>query len=113
MRKLFVTFNQYDVLLVPFPFTDKAMAKKRPALVISPIDFNKTTKHIIFAMITSAGNWAFDIEVGDLKAAGLTSPCKIRMKLFTLDASLVDKKIGGLGNQDRDVVHAHLRALLG
>lgn len=108
-----MTFKKYDVLLLPFPFTDKGMSKKRPAVVISPLDFNKTTKHIIFAMITSSGHWAFDIEVGDLKTAGLTKPCKIRMKLFTLDESLVDKKIGGLGPQDIVLVDENLRTLMG
>ncbi len=106
-------FYKHDVLLVPFPFTDKAKAKKRPALVISPQEFNVSTKHIIFAMITTMGNWAFDIEIGDLKSAGLSHPCKIRMKLFTLDASLIDKKIGELGKQDRDMVDANIKTCFG
>jgi mRNA interferase MazF len=35
MRKLIVTYKQYDVVVVPFPFTDRTATKKRPALIIS------------------------------------------------------------------------------
>ena len=30
-----VTFEAYDVVVVPFPFSDRAASKRRPALVLS------------------------------------------------------------------------------
>ncbi len=30
-----MTYKQFDVVVVPFPFTDKAATKKRPALILS------------------------------------------------------------------------------
>lgn len=30
-----MTFNAFDVVVVPFPFTDKATTKRRPALILS------------------------------------------------------------------------------
>jgi len=44
--------DQWDVVRVPFPFTDKAAFKKRPALVLSNRAFNTTSSHTVMAMIT-------------------------------------------------------------
>ncbi|MBF0195885.1 MAG: hypothetical protein HQL71_15100 [Magnetococcales bacterium] len=30
-----VTYDVYDVVVVPFPFTDRSTSKRRPALVLS------------------------------------------------------------------------------
>jgi len=44
--------DQWDVARVPFPFTDRAAVKKRPALVLSTRRFNAAAGHTIMAMIT-------------------------------------------------------------
>ena len=81
-------FNMFDVVVVPFPFTDRSTTKRRPALVLSDAEnFNKQVGQSVLAMITSAQNfdWPLDVEIADLDAAGLTSASVVRMKLFTLD----------------------------
>ena len=83
-----VTPARFDIVVVPFPFTDKAAQKRRPALVISDSKaFNQPAGHSVMAMITSAGNapWPLDTHITDLKSAGLSAPSVVRMKLFTLD----------------------------
>ena len=100
-----MTYKQFDVVVVPFPFTDSSATKKRPALVISnAATFNKSTKKSVMAMITTASHasWALDVPITDLASAGLKAKSIIRMKLFTLDDALVIKKIGKLGASDRD-----------
>ena len=37
--------NRYDVVEVPFPFTDKPVYKTRPAIVISHESFQESTAH--------------------------------------------------------------------
>lgn len=97
-----MTFDGFDVIIVPFPFTDRATTKRRPALVLSNAAFNTATGHIIAAMITSAKQsaWDSDVAITDLAAAGLAVPCVVRMKLFTLEAGLVLRRAGQLAAAD-------------
>jgi mRNA interferase MazF len=111
-----VTFDRYAVVRVPFPFTDRTTSKNRPALVLSdPVTFNAPAGHSVMAMITSEDNppWPLDCKLGDLAAAGLPTPSKVRFKLFTLDHRLVRGEIGRLSPADADLVSAGLTELLG
>lgn len=114
--RLTVSYERFDVVKVPFPFTDKAQAKKRPALILSAnTPFNAPARHSVLAMITSAKNsaWPLDVGVTDLTAAGLPAPSVVRMKLFTLDHRLVLGKIGCLGASDEAAVTRALEKLCG
>lgn len=56
--------------MVPFPFTDKAATKRRPALVLSDsVTFNQRAGQCVMAMITSAveNTWPQDVSIADLK----------------------------------------------
>ena len=110
-----MTYKPFDVVVVPFPFTDIKADKRRPALVLSSdVKFNKKSGHAVLAMITSRKNpdWPLDTTITDNHQAGLKAPSKIRMKLFTLDNRLIVKKIGNLAGQDGRAVAKALRSLL-
>lgn len=103
------TFRQYEVVVVPFPFTDSNSSKRRPALVLSDSSNFKNDKSIL-AMITSSSHqpWSLDVEIEDLIEAGLKSPSIVRMKLFTLDNSLVVRIIGRLSKKDSEKMSQNL-----
>ena len=109
-----LTCKQYDVVVVPFPFTDSNSTKRRPALVLSDPSSFKIDKSIL-AMITSSSHhpWSLDVEIEDLATAGLKTSSIIRMKLFTLDNSLIIKTIGKLGEIDREKIELDLVKLFG
>ena len=68
-------FEQFDVVRVPFPFTDRTATKNRPALILSQSDFNNAADHSVLIMITSAINdWPLDCPIQDIQAAGLPVP---------------------------------------
>ena len=116
MRKLIVTFEAFDVVVVPFPFTDRSSSKRRPALVISDAtSFNNRVGQSVLAMITSArhSDWPLDVEITDLDSAGLPASSVVRMKLFTLDNQLVLRKAGALAKDDQERVSGALGKLLG
>src|SRR5437762_4678935 len=101
------SFERFDVVRVPFPFTDRQAEKNRPALVLSDrTAFNDPVRHSVMAMITSAehAGWPLDVPVDDLDAAGLPAPSIVRCKLFTLDHRLVRGRLGHLAQTDRSKV---------
>jgi mRNA interferase MazF len=115
MRRLTVTYEPFDVVVVPFPFTDIKADKRRPALILSSdVKFNRRSGHAVMAMITSQKNpdWPLDTALTDNHQAGLKTPSKIRMKLFTLDNRLIVRRIGKLTTEDKNAVSSSLRNLL-
>lgn len=111
-----MTYKRFEVVRVPFPFTDKDASKNRPALVLSDaLAFNAPAGHSVMAMITSAihSDWPLDCVVRNLQAAGLPAPSKVRFKLFTLDHRLVHGKLGELDAHDAAQVQQALSQLLG
>ena len=100
-----MTFESLDVVVVPFPFTDRRTSKRRPALIVSSSIFNRVHDQCVMAMITSAGNdWPSDVAIQGWREAGLKVPCKVRFKLFTLDDSLIVRKLGRLAKEDGEEV---------
>ena len=108
------TYKPGAVLVLPFPFTDKAASKRRPAVVLSSRAFNREAGHFIAAMVTSAEHegWPEDVPVGDLDAAGLAHESVVRMKLFTLDERLVLRQAGVLSTGDWSAVTAALARVM-
>ena len=104
----------FDVVVVPFPFTDRQASKRRPALVLSSALFNVASRHSVLAMITSAeqSGWPGDVAVTDLDAAGLPADCLVRLKLFTLDQRLIVKRVGALIAKDRVALAKGWRSLV-
>ena len=100
--------------MVPFPFIDRAVARRRPALVVSTEAFNAGHPAVALAMITTAraSDWPSDVVLQDWLAAGLTVACRVRFKLFTLDVALVLDQLGVLSPRDRREVDLGLRAAL-
>ena len=102
----------YDVVVVPFPFTDRRASKRRPALALSGEAFSADSAHTILAMITSAANppWPRDVPI-DSAVAGLRAPSKVRMKLFTLDNRLILRRVGTLSEPDRRALATVVQSL--
>jgi mRNA interferase MazF len=107
MKKPSGIYESWDIVVVPFPFTEKLGEKRRPALVISQWLFNKNG-HMVLAMITTQSHtpWPGDTLIQTGTATGLPSACLVRLKLFTLDNRLILKKIGALSLSDQEKVAA-------
>jgi mRNA interferase MazF len=84
------SFEQGDVIRVPFPYTDRATRQRRPALVVSAGGIGEDESLLWVMMITSAENrpWPGDISLGkSYDDAGLPAPSVIRpCKLATIEA---------------------------
>ena len=106
-------YSPYDVVVVPFPFTDRDASKRRPALVLSGEEFNLSHAQVVLGMITSSLQqpWPSDILLSGWQEAGLSVSCKFRMKIFTLEQSLILRKAGALNLNDARAVRLGLANL--
>ncbi len=93
----------WDVVKVPFPYTNRPVQQYRPALVIA-INNGKAAPQLLWVlMITSAENrgWAGDIELSELNGAGLPVPSVVRtVKIATIERAMAEK-VGRLSLPDR------------
>jgi mRNA interferase MazF len=84
------SFERYDVVSVPFPYTDRGALERRPALVISQPALEQRFGLLWVLMITAAENraWHNDVPIPDHHAVGLPIPSIIRpTKIATVEAS--------------------------
>lgn len=90
-------FNQGDILIVPFPFTDLSTVKQRPVLVISNDSYNQKTKDIIVCGITSNlkdADHSVLISNKDLSEGNIPKKSRIKVaKIFTLEKSIIKKRV--------------------
>jgi mRNA interferase MazF len=109
-----MTYNRWDIVLLPFPFTDLSATKKRPALVISPREYN-SGPDVLVMFVTS--NLKAKAKMGDYiltewEKAGLPKPSMTRMKFATIDRNLIIKKIAALTENDKSALKNELQTFL-
>jgi mRNA-degrading endonuclease toxin of MazEF toxin-antitoxin module len=82
------TFEQGNIVRVPFPYTDSDTRQRRPALIVSDGPVGEDGALLWVVMITSAANrpWADDVQIPDHVEVGLPSPSVIRaVKIATIE----------------------------
>ena len=91
-------FVKADVVVTPFPFSDLRLSKRRPALVIAPLEGND----VILCQITSKtikDTYAISIDDADFASGSLSQPGNIRPnRLFTADSHIILYRIGSIKN---------------
>ena len=87
-------FVKGDVVVIPFPFSDLSQSKRRPALVLVPLQGNDT----ILCQITSKNikdNYAISVDETDFESGSLKQAGNIRPnRLFTADTHIILYRIG-------------------
>ena len=107
-----MVFAKGDVVLVSFPFRDRATAKVRPALVISARSHNATGDLIVAAITTHPPRFSSDFPLAGWRVARLVAPSTVRMQLATLAASRVLYRPGRIPPADLEAIDARLRQAL-
>ena len=106
-----MAFSVWDIVKVPFPYTDRPIRQNRPALVIAAGELEAAYGLLWLAMITSAANrgWRGDVTISDLREAGLPIPSIVRTaKIATIEARDA-QPLGTLPPADRNAAARHLR----
>lgn len=101
------SITPFDVVLVPFPFSNLEEVKRRPCLVLAHFKPARHPEHFIVAMMTShlEKHFPHDVILENFEKAGLPKPTLVRLaKVVTLEAGIVLKKLGALTPHDRKSV---------
>lgn len=89
-------FVKGDIVVVPFPFTDFTQTKRRPALIVAPLQGDD----VILCQITSHLNkdiYSIPLDKDDFDSGELKQASNVRPnKLFTADNHIVLYRIGRL-----------------
>lgn len=109
-------YERGEVILVPFPFSERLAAKRRPALIISSNDYNASCEDLLIAQITSRVDVRprpGDYNLTAWKEAGLLAPSLVRARIATINKSLVIRRLGHLLENDLEAVTAALAIAVG
>lgn len=109
--------NRGELVLVPFPFTDLSITKRRPALVVSPNDFNKRQEDLILLAVTSQiPRFSHELDIaldqGDMAVGRIPKRSLIKLsKIFTVHHGLIVKRVGKVHDKKLQEVLTGLRKL--
>lgn len=108
--RLMPDFEAWDIIKVPFPYTDRPVRECRPAVVVAANSIQQEHGLLWVLMITSAANrgWRGDVAVSDLQQAGLPAESVVRTAKIATIESKEAERIGRLPAPDRVSVARHL-----
>jgi mRNA interferase MazF len=101
-----INFKKWEIILVPFPFSDLSSVKRRPAIIVSPTSYN-AGNDVVIAYVTSQlsvlGRLG-DYQIQKWKEADLPKPSMVRMKFATVTKNIIIKTIGKLETEDQEEI---------
>ena len=108
-------FEVWDVVKLPFPYTDRPIRQRRPALVVASGDLLSEHGLLWVLMITSAANrgWDSDVAITDLATTGLPVPSVVRTAKIAVIEARDAERLGTLPVDDRTAVAGQLKRMLG
>jgi mRNA-degrading endonuclease toxin of MazEF toxin-antitoxin module len=109
------SFNTGDIILVPFPFTNQKTNKKRPAVVISSLDYNIERPDLIIMAVTSQIKPTpiiGEVLIQSWQDAGLLKPSVIKPVITTIEKKLVIQLMGKLKQNDLSSLQGSLDIIL-
>ena len=109
------SYERGAVVLVPFPFSERLVSKKRPAVVVSTNAYHRASSDVVIAQITSkvaVASRPGDHHIAAWQEAGLVTPSLARAKLATLHSALILRRLGTMPRPDMRAIDRRLAAAL-
>jgi mRNA interferase MazF len=108
-------YEQGDVVLVRFTYTDETGAKRRPAVILSTGDYHQGRQEAIIAAITSNVQ---RLLVGDhliegWQEAGLLFPSVATGIIRTIKRATIERQLGKMPAGDMQAIQDKMRHILG
>ncbi len=109
-------YNQGEIVLVPFPFTDLSDFRQRPVLVLSKSQDNKISDDLVTCGITSNlknAKYSILIDNKDLEEGSIPKKSRIKVnKLFTLEKRIIRKSVGRINKSTFEKVKKEFSRLI-
>lgn len=97
--------KQSEIVLIPFPYSDLTLSKRRPALIISNEKINKMEDRICCLITTKPHK--DDLKIKEDSFEEGTLPFKSFIKphrIFTIQKSIIIKKLSKINNDLHNLV---------
>ena len=115
MQKNSSSFEQGDIVIADIAYSQQFGFKRRPVLVISNTNYNRSTADLIVASISSTKpNSKYDLKLSnsDLAEGELRTESKIIVDFpTTIEKTLIPQKIGKISEQKLKEVKEKLKEL--
>ena len=107
-------FKRGDIVVVPFPYSDRLAEKRRPALVVSADKFNDHSGFLWVVMITSKLQRPLSEDIAfDHTRVGLSKASIIRIaKIATIEAERVVRVAGHIDKKTLTLVQKSMSAII-
>jgi mRNA interferase MazF len=105
-------YSKNDVIIVRYPFSDVSSSKVRPAIVIST---SHVSEDVFVVPLTSRiiSLLPGEFVLVDWDKAGLNVETAVKRGIYTVNKSLIIKKVGGISTSDSKRLESSLREWLG
>ena len=101
-------FQQKELVLLPYPFSDQGGSKVRPAIIVSNDNFNKRCEDCVMVPLTTLIKdepFSLIVNQDSLESGKLLKQSRVRIdKLFTIKKSLIMMKIGKINEKTLDKI---------
>lgn len=104
-----------DIVLVPFPFSNLTESKQRPAVIVSSAAYQQARPDCILLAITSqirAPLGYGEALIDGWKVAGLLKSSLFKPLIFTVEQSLIRRRLGALIQSDQETLGGILRLIM-
>jgi mRNA interferase MazF len=109
-------FEFGNIVLVPFPFTNLAALKQRPAVIVSSRIYNDAKPDVVIMPVTSqlrSVSSLGEVLIGEWQRANLLKPSIVKPVFATVEQRLIIRPLGVLQAQDQAALRAAIAAVLG
>jgi mRNA interferase MazF len=96
-------FQQKELVLLPYPFSNQEGSKVRPAIIVSNDNFNKRCEDCVMVPLTTVIKeepFSIILNQDSLESGRLLKQSRVRIdKIFTIKKSLIIMKIGKINDK--------------
>ena len=108
-----IMYEQKDIVLVPFPYSDLTGAKQRPALILSNSLINKSQDRICCLITSNPLEDGIVITNDSFESGKLPFKSWVKPhRLFTIHEKVIKKKLCTINNKFYDVILVRINEFL-